>query len=67
MHQQYETKEHICSICSCEYDILLEGGLRGYIGILPICLCPMCFSGLDMLFTTIHGCSDIEEEEDLDG
>jgi len=66
MHQYYEGEELECSICSCEFDIHLEGGIKGTIGILPVNLCPMCFSGLDMLFTELHGCFDEENHDDED-
>jgi hypothetical protein len=55
----------ICSICSCKFDMENEGGVGGCLGILPFALCPMCFSGLDLMFTEIHGC--YEEEEDDEG
>jgi len=57
-----------CAICHGGFDIHSEGGISGYLGILPIALCPMCFSGLDMFFTELHGCGgeDHEEENDND-
>ena len=53
--------ELICSICQCEFDIECEGGIDGYIGILPVAFCPMCFSGMVMFFTELHGCGDEDE------
>jgi hypothetical protein len=50
--------ELTCSICSCEFDIGAEGGIDGYIGILPVALCPMCYSGMDEFFTAMHECYD---------
>ena len=44
--------ELVCSVCHCEFDIELEGGVDGEIGILPVSLCAMCFSGLSNLFDT---------------
>jgi hypothetical protein len=35
-----------CSVCNCEFDIEGEGGVKGEIGILPIALCPTCYSGM---------------------
>ena len=56
--------ELVCSVCHCEFDIGCEGGIEGYLGILPVAFCPMCFSGLDMFFTELHGCYDEENEDD---
>ena len=50
--------DNTCSICRCEFDIDSEGGIEGYLGIIPTRFCPTCFSGLDDLFTQIHGCHD---------
>jgi hypothetical protein len=53
-----------CSICDCGFDLEEEGGVDGFIGILPFSLCPMCYSGLDMFYTEMHGCYE-DEDEDL--
>jgi hypothetical protein len=53
--------ELTCCVCSCEFDIGAEGGVDGYLGILPVAFCPMCFSGMDEFFTELHGCQDKEE------
>ncbi len=60
--------ELVCSICHCEFDIGCEGGIEGYLGILPVALCPMCYAGMDEFFTQLHGCYDDEHEgyEDYD-
>ena len=42
--------ELVCSICHGEFDIDLEGGISGELGILPVSLCAMCYSGLSTLF-----------------
>ena len=63
MHQYYDNEETTCSICTCGFDPNLEGGVKGTIGILPMAFCPMCFSGLDMLFTELHGCEDEDDEQ----
>ena len=47
--------DNICNICSCEFDVESEGGVQGYIGILPFSLCPMCYGGLEDMFTQING------------
>lgn len=36
----------ICSICQSEFDCELEGGIEGYIGIIPVKFCPTCYSGI---------------------
>jgi len=54
--------ELICSVCHCEFDIELEGGIDGYLGVLPVAFCAMCYSGLDEFFTHMHGCHDDEHE-----
>ena len=43
-HQQW-AEDHKCSVCSCEYTDD-EGGIQGYIGILPASFCPTCLSGI---------------------
>jgi len=48
-----------CNICSCEFDIETEGGIQGYLGILPFSLCPMCFSGLMDMYDQLNG--DLDE------
>jgi len=61
MHQPVESNsELICTVCSCEFDIELEGGVDGYLGVLAVSFCPMCFSGLDLFFAEIHGCQEDE-------
>jgi len=54
--------ELVCSVCHCEFDIELEGGIDGYLGILPVAFCAMCYSGMDEFFTQLHGCYDDEHE-----
>jgi len=50
-----------CNICSCEFDIELEGGVHGYLGIIPFSLCPMCYSGLMDMYDQLHG--DLNDDE----
>lgn len=48
-HQQWLEEHHTCSICQCDYTDD-EGGIQGYIGILPASFCPTCLSGvIDMV------------------
>ena len=49
-----------CNICSCEFDIESEGGVQGFIGIIPFSLCPMCYSGLMDMYEQLHGDSNDE-------
>jgi hypothetical protein len=44
-HEQYLEENHRCSVCLCDYTED-EGGIVGYIGILPVAFCPTCFSGI---------------------
>ena len=44
--------DHECSICQCDFTDD-EGGIQGYIGILPVSFCPFCYSGIcDMVDQT---------------
>lgn len=52
-----------CNICQCEFDIELEGGIQGYIGIIPFSLCPMCYSGLMDMYDQLH--DDMEEDDEF--
>jgi hypothetical protein len=51
-----------CNICSCEFDIESEGGVQGFIGIIPFSLCPMCYSGLMDMYDQLHGDLDDDDE-----
>ena len=37
--------DHNCSVCSCDFTDD-EGGIQGYIGIIPVAFCPFCYSGI---------------------
>ena len=37
--------DHKCTICQCDFTDD-EGGVQGYLGILPVAFCPTCFAGL---------------------
>ena len=58
--------ELVCSVCHCEFDIELEGGIDGYLGILPVAFCPMCYTAMDEFFTELHGCYHKEDEDNED-
>lgn len=52
--------DHVCNVCQCDFTDD-EGGIQGYLGILPVAFCPTCFAGLcDMV-----GQLDDREWEDL--
>ena len=36
----------ICTVCDGPFDIELEGGVEGAIGILPVAFCPTCKAGI---------------------
>jgi hypothetical protein len=38
--------EEKCSICSCDFDLKDDGGMRGFFGILPVAFCPNCEEGI---------------------
>ncbi len=35
-----------CTVCGCDFDIEKEGGVEGFIGILPVKFCPVCRTGI---------------------
>jgi hypothetical protein len=35
-----------CTICAGPFDIELEGGVEGFIGVLPVAFCPTCKTGI---------------------
>lgn len=37
--------DHQCNVCQCDFTDD-EGGIQGYLGILPVAFCPTCFAGL---------------------
>lgn len=52
--------DHKCTICQCDFTDD-EGGIQGYLGILPVAFCPTCFAGLCDLMRQL----DDREWEDL--
>lgn len=49
-----------CSVCSCDFEEESEGGVIGYIGVLPVSFCPTCFAGIMDMAEQFR---DIDEEE----
>lgn len=46
--------DHICNICSCDYTDD-EGGVEGYLGILPVAFCPTCFASVCDMVEQLNG------------
>lgn len=44
-----------CSVCSSDFDLDSEGGISGYLGILPVYFCPDCLSGITDLVNQLNG------------
>ena len=42
---QHVGTEHKCSVCQCEFTDD-EGGIQGYLGIIPVAFCPTCYAGI---------------------
>ena len=59
--------DHECSVCQCEFTDD-EGGIQGYIGIIPVSFCPTCFAGICDMVEQLYdrqweGLTDEEIEE----
>lgn len=35
-----------CKICDSEFNMETEGGVEGYIGLVPVSFCPTCLAGI---------------------
>ena len=42
---QHIEGDHKCSVCQCDFTDD-EGGMLGYMGIIPVAFCPTCYSGI---------------------
>lgn len=42
---QHTEGDHQCSVCQTDFTDD-EGGMLGYIGIIPVSFCPFCYSGI---------------------
>ena len=52
-----------CNICAGTVNLEDEGGIQGYIGILPFALCVTCYAGItDMVESMCQTCQLNEEE-----
>jgi len=59
--QEVQATSYQCSICRGPFDIEKEGGIRGFIGMIPVAFCPTCKAGvadfgqqMDMTFEQIY-------------
>ena len=59
-----EEQVTVCTICEGPFDLEAEGGVRGFIGILPVVFCPTCKAGI---FDFVEQHSPPFEEEDTGG
>ena len=46
--------DHKCNVCQCDFTDD-EGGIQGYLGILPVAFCPTCFAGLCDMVEQLDG------------
>lgn len=46
--------DHNCSVCSCDFTDD-EGGIQGYIGIIPVAFCPTCYAGICDMVEQLDG------------
>ena len=46
--------DHVCSVCQCDFTDD-EGGIQGYIGIIPVAFCPTCYSGICDMVEQLDG------------
>ena len=42
---QHVGSDHKCSVCQCDFTDD-EGGIQGYLGIIPVAFCPTCYAGI---------------------
>jgi hypothetical protein len=42
---QHVGTNHKCSVCQCDFTDD-EGGIQGYLGIIPVAFCPTCYAGI---------------------
>jgi len=58
--------DHQCSVCQCEFSDD-EGGIQGYLGIIPVAFCPTCYAGIFDMVEQLDGreWEDLTDEEML--
>lgn len=61
-------EDYECSICFAEFNIEVEGGIAGCIGLIPVAFCPTCLNGVvemvDELGLYLEDETDDEFDED---
>jgi hypothetical protein len=67
---QHTEGENKCSVCQTDFTDD-EGGMLGYIGILPVAFCPFCYSGICDMVEQLddrewEGLTDEEIEDAID-
>ena len=50
----------MCTVCDGPFDIIGEGGIDGYIGVLSVAFCPTCYAGIVDMVQQLHGLDDDE-------
>ena len=53
-----------CNICEGEADLENEGGIQGYIGIIPFTLCVWCHAGMTDMVQSL--CENCQHDPSLD-
>ena len=51
---QHVGTDHQCSVCQCDFTDD-EGGIQGYIGIIPVAFCPTCYAGICDMVEQLDG------------
>jgi hypothetical protein len=66
MNTTSNEEQRKCTICHTDYDSEEEGGIEGYLGIIPVSFCSSCFTGVVSMVEEVAGVSldDIEPFED---
>jgi hypothetical protein len=51
-----------CNVCSYEFSLEDEGGIKGDFGILPVAFCPTCLSCMQDMCDQLNGFDEEIEE-----
>jgi hypothetical protein len=59
--------DHKCTVCQCDFTDD-EGGIQGYLGIIPVAFCPTCYAGIFDMVEQLNdrqweGLSEKEKQE----
>jgi hypothetical protein len=66
MRKREETQLQ-CSLCHRDFDLQVERGARGAVGILPCAFCPTCLDGIRDMVEQLWPCPHCLDEEAADG